>query len=100
MFWKENDQFFSFLYGAGEWCTGMRKKIPYASAAKYLLKKLNPKLVKPCPIYGRYDVEKFTFGRQFFLILSPCKYQIHFKLVDDETKAAITSVLDFEVFDH
>lgn len=97
MFYKENDQYLSFGFGAGDWCTFPQYR---NTVLKYLLKKMNPKIVKPCPVYGRYDIEKFTFGRQYFVTLLPSVYQFHFKLVDEATKAVFQSVLDFELIDH
>lgn len=64
------------------------------------MKKINPMFVKHCPIYGRYEVEKFKFGRQYFVALHPNEYQYQFKLVDDITKTVVRWVIDIELIDH
>ena len=67
---------------------------------KYLLKQINPKMIKPCPLYGRYDIDKFSFGRQYFITLEPNEYRYHFLMVDGATKATAQIVVDFELTDH
>ena len=83
-----------------DWCSEMRKSNIRNTVFKYLMKKINPKFVKHCRIYGRYEVEKFSFGRQYFVTLYPNEYQYDFKLVDDTTKTVIGWVIDFELIDH
>ena len=54
---------------------------------------------KLCPIYGRYEVETFSFGRQYFIALHTNEYLYHFKFVDETTKT-IQFFLNFELIDH
>ena len=78
----------------------MRKPAPSIIVLKNLMKNINPRLVKRCPIYGIYAVEKFSFGRQFFIGLIPNEYRYLFRLVDETTKTVMDIVFDFEIIEH
>ena len=82
-----------------DWCS---TKQPSATVVvlKNLMKNINPRLVKRCPIYGRYEVNKFSFGRQFFIGLIPNEYRFSFRLVDETTKTVMDAVFDFEIIEH
>lgn len=100
-FHKKNGEFIEY-HGpmSANWCAKMRKRDPTIIILKYLMKKINPKLIKPCPIFGRYEVENFSFGRQYFINLLPNEYQYHFKLVDETTKTVMQLSVDVELIDH
>lgn len=83
-----------------DWCSEMNNRDRVILVIKYLMKRLNPKLVKPCPIFGRYEIEKFTFGRQYFITLNPNEYQYQFKLVDEITKTVASLDVEFKIINH
>ena len=101
VFKKINRQFVALSEPVSkDWCTVVLQRDIGTKVFTYMMKKMNSKLVKPCPIYGHYEVEKFIFGRQYFITLEPNSYQYHFQLVDEVSKGVFRFVLEFELIDH
>ena len=55
LFKKNNGQFVLLEPFSKDWCTVVLQRDIGTRAFTYMVKKMNPKIVKPCPIYGRYE---------------------------------------------